>query len=831
MSKLTFHNIRIAWRNLMKYKVQNTIAVLCLAVGMVFSSLTFILTQRTWQYDKQSGGDDPRRVRIELYSQTASLRYFHGDVLRRIYDSNLPSIAFIDVHHPAISQSDCIIDHEGNRHTVFAHWEWISPEHLNYLGLRSAITGKRIPVLKPGDLIMTKGMVERTFGHDVNPIGFNIEYFGPELNPVNFGQARDSASLKPIVDVVETGDWMLVQDKLLIVTDRMKELEKNTGSVLSFLDVILAERKTAEDVRKELQEVVPEFVVSASSLDEFAGAKTKVYTLFSIVGYSVLLIGLFGFLKTQIQLFRLRQREMGLRQCMGAQREQLFALMMWEVAIVFFFVTLLTLALSALLAHYALPIIHNISDNYFYVDMTRTFSTELWICLLTFLATSVIAALSVRRVITTPLSEVAGKSHRTSTRGRSLLIILQMLVCQTFVFLVCFFASLLCFPGSVIDSKLQIPDKKDALKSCIVTDPDQWEFEFLDSLSNLQHIAGTTHMACALFRQDLPQGAQPDPVAVRGLQEDADGNRYYEYGVLLTDEHLFDLLDLDFLPLDAAHANDPGVAFLVPVFAPVERAEALCHKFGLTREGEREHRVIEKGRQAEKIGAVHLKSLDAMMLFSRTPRFVYICDTSFFLDESSLDPRVWEGFENVCQYFAVNHNLVLKAKPGEYKAAVRELTDVYQKKGRYLVTKAPVKNLYDTCLSDLHVMELLSQLIALMTIVALLCIVLTLYSSVSLDTRGRQKEVAIRKANGAGARQIMWLFGRQYVWQLVVSSILTLLLSLGIGGALYSVQADKQFFFPYICSVITITLVTLLTVGYKIYKVSKLNPAAIIKKE
>jgi hypothetical protein len=96
---------------------------------------------------------------------------------------------------------------------------------------------------------------------------------------------------------------------------------------------------------------------------------------------------------------------------------------------------------------------------------------------------------------------------------------------------------------------------------------------------------------------------------------------------------------------------------------------------------------MEKGRQAEKIGAVQLKSLNEMMLFGLTPRLVYICDTSFFLEHSTIAWRVWEGFENACQYFEVKHNLVLKAKPGDYKAAVQELTDVYRKKGRYLVTK------------------------------------------------------------------------------------------------------------------------------------------------
>ena len=42
---------------------------------------------------------------------------------------------------------------------------------------------------------------------------------------------------------------------------------------------------------------------------------------------------------------------------------------------------------------------------------------------------------------------------------------------------------------------------------------------------------------------------------------------------------------------------------------------------------------------------------------------------------------------------------------------------------------------------------------------------------------------------------------------------------------------NKDVLLPYLIAILVVAIVTLLTVGYKIYKVSQLNPATIIKKE
>ena len=123
------------------------------------------------------------------------------------------------------------------------------------------------------------------------------------------------------------------------------------------------------------------------------------------------------------------------------------------------------------------------------------------------------------------------------------------------------------------------------------------------------------------------------------------------------------------------------------------------------------------------------------------------------------------------------------------------------------------------------------QILIALTVVAVLCIVLTLYSSVSLDTRRRQKEVAIRKAHGADTRQILWLFAKPYIWQLIVSSLISLLLVNVFAYIIEEIIINKDVVQPYLISILVVALVTLLTVGYKIYIVSQLNPATIIKKE
>ena len=48
---MVFHNIKIAWRNLLKYKWQTSVSILSLTVGMVCFALSALWLRYETQYD------------------------------------------------------------------------------------------------------------------------------------------------------------------------------------------------------------------------------------------------------------------------------------------------------------------------------------------------------------------------------------------------------------------------------------------------------------------------------------------------------------------------------------------------------------------------------------------------------------------------------------------------------------------------------------------------------------------------------------------------------------------------------------------------------------
>ena len=804
--ELKMHNIRIAWRNLMKYKVQNTISVFCLAVGMVFFSMTFISTYRTWQDAMQHSGDS-RRIKVRLFQKNCRL-IIGPDLLQRIDGSHLPSIDFIDINESAANTVTTFVNPDGKRYRVRTDWRWISPEHLHYLGLRSAITGKRIPVLKPGDMIMTKGMRARTFGQEVNPVGFTIDWSDLYSHPCS------DSTRNVVIDVVDMGDWLFNEDRMFVVTDLLKEsLHSWEGSYgMSELDIILAKGKTDADLKRELQKALPKYEVEI--LSKKSGRSVLSIGLLLLVGSSVLLVGLFGFLKMQIQLFRLRQREIGLRQCMGARWGQLFGMLIWEVLIIFFFVTPLTLLLTYLLAEGFEPVLHYMNpDGFVAIDLQRIYVTELGLCVGVFVVTSLIAAFSVRKVVVRPLCEVVGKSQRKLTRSYNLLIVLQMVICLI----------LFSLPMSLIYKYKNVSPSekhtraekfmkdynmeegfKEVWEYCMVTDNDQWSFELLDTLQHLQHVEGVTHFASTHYSRYLKEGEEADNV-----NWDENNQRYVKCGVVLTDKYFFDLLDLKLVR--SATGKQCESEGLVPVYQGMPNGDKL-----------------------KKLGYVKLKPLTIFTWESESlPEAIYVCDTAFFLQHRDLTLRVWEELGDAFKNWGVKHNIIFKAKPDEYEDAVKELADLYPNLGSYTTVDVPVDNLAEKCYHMLYMISLIFSIVVVIFFVSLLCMVLTLYSSVSLDTRGRLREVAIRKANGAGMSQIMWLFGKQYVRHLAISSIISSVIVLICYVAMANSYNGSfcDFVVPHLYAILFVALVTLLTVGFKIYRVSKLNPATVIKKE
>ena len=117
---------------------------------------------------------------------------------------------------------------------------------------------------------------------------------------------------------------------------------------------------------------------------------------------------------------------------------------------------------------------------------------------------------------------------------------------------------------------------------------------------------------------------------------------------------------------------------------------------------------------------------------------------------------------------------------------------------------------------------------------AAVCLAITLmgvYAAITLDTRQRRKEVAIRKINGAGVKQIIWLFARTYLWigGLTAAAAFPLLY-----GFMDWWSGMYNTFFHYgprfwLGILLAVMAVTALTVVHHIVRIARLNPADVVK--
>ena len=179
-----------------------------------------------------------------------------------------------------------------------------------------------------------------------------------------------------------------------------------------------------------------------------------------------------------------------------------------------------------------------------------------------------------------------------------------------------------------------------------------------------------------------------------------------------------------------------------------------------------------------------------------------------------------------------NNFVIVKAKPHKYDKVWKEVEALFSLEGgynggHYRQVKAPMQNYFDLMFRKALWMELIQMIVLTLTFVTLLSIVLTTFSSASLDTRLRWREVSIRRACGASRWQIVWLFGRWYLLMLLVSILITLPIYRLV---VYFIVSEKVvpngwgLYVPYVVSVIIVALVTLLAVGQKIYRVSLPRP-------
>ncbi|MBR6699565.1 MAG: ABC transporter permease [Bacteroidaceae bacterium] len=821
-----FHHLKTAWRNLLKYKVQNAISIACLAVGVVCFAITVLFVSnyaRNIYFNVFDDGiatfycyDVPCSKWEEAVKQGKVERAkLDAKFINRMIEMNLP--AFKEYHGSRASIEKAFSFDDGTeQHKLCDAWlKYTSPNYLHYLWYRSAITGKRIPQLQEGDVLISDVLSEQLFGKGTDPRGFTL------LDEIDGSQHI-------IRDVVNVAERFENFESNAIYYIKRNIIDGEVAIQVGTFGLEIAEGYTKEELLKQLQAAFPEYTITMPDLSltlKHSIVNIGMILVILILGGSVLTIGLMGFMKMELQIFSLRAREMALRRTMGAKPRQLFMLLAIEVLIVFALTALGAVALTSFLAEYAIPIVRNLNKDILF-DVALIMRTELWLAVITFVLAMLMAYVSVHRQLHAPVGLRVGRSQSVNTKGQSFMLGTQFVVSMILTYAV--LGAFLAFSIIEKDENGGIKDNpsiyKDVIKAhlgLVHIAPD-----FVQELSlnpDVEDVAFCIWSACQT------DGTNRDETLVRNycnfmLPEDIVNS--YGYSYLASGENLIDQLQIEVtpnLPSDTAvHKN------YTAIYARTEQAERLRRKWNLDVSRDAVTRPLYQQRSYTLIGyAPCIKGYRSK--FPATPSY-------WMLDEEVNWKDFTEGRER--SDFGCETFYYIFPKDGKYNKVKDAITEIYREAQPGYMNEPPIQDLYEEWFKGVRMIDMMRQLCLILVIVSILCIVASVYSAIALESRGRQKEVALRKIHGAHTRDIILLFGKYYLRLLAISAVIVSIISSAVITVVHvynpdsGIKNDLPWLILYlILAILIVVAVTLLTISHKIWKVSKIHPAEVVKKE
>ena len=842
------HNLKTAWRNLLRYKVQNIISIACLAVGVVCFAVVF-----------QVGSADLKEMYYTKYDTGRPVFHFY-EMTEEEYKNYTPSAENnFESEPPKMYITDSFVEKLYNlelpaMHELHGYDSWLieakfedgtdidktcytgtitcSPRFFHYQKYRSAITGQIIPELNEGEILITDQLRDQVYGKDVDPRGFHVSgsLTKEEINGV----------ISDVLNTKERSNRILNKD--IILCHKNFIVKNNLAFFKQYAQIELNEGYTAEDMHEQLASAFPEYYVKLQQPD-FDWQTFSILGIVFLLGGSVLLIGVTGFLKMQLQLFGLRSREMALRRTMGAKPRHLYGLLMAEIVLVFALTALVTSFITIQLVHNALPIIQSVNEN-FVIDTNQLVDTCLWICLVTLAGSIVVVICSVYRQVHSPVGMRVGRSGSPRTIGQSIMICIQFIISMLLTFAVLGAFYIL---NELADAKYGgVEEDKAPYRNVIMTDLWTMDEKFPGFKDKLMQTGLVEHIGKYYYSSGHTYGTEYDKelfVRTR-LMLNENGDTIYGVGVLTTDEETLDLLKVK---ITAEKPTDEKLqAVTCALYVRSEEVERLREKWNLPISSDVQTRNLYRNNDYTLIGY-------AMSLMgSRTDSYgvpsYWVIEPDAYREET-----VWcVQIPNIKTYGPTDHYLIFP-KEGKYNEVKEAITDMYREVKPDDMNPLNVNDLYETWFKEIRLIEMMRKLCFMLVVVSILCIMASVYSAISLESRGRQKEVALRKIHGAHTRDIIHLFGNYYLRLLGISALVVSVVSLPFIITLvnnanlmtemalathnmnYGNSLDTtdwiMILLYLLLSILIVASITLLTIGNKIYRVSQINAAEVVKKE
>lgn len=794
------HFIKVAWRSLWHYRMQSAISILGLSVGLLCFGFCLYIVRYIYSTNECFPNHN-RIYEILLHEQDDSGEHFLGLPAVAVPEMERFALSGIELYTTVFYRDDWQnmgVESEGG--TVYPYRVRSMEVDKNFADVFSCqfVYGDRQTAFSiPNAVVLTRSVAKKMFGEG-NPVGEKIRGYIDEwrMEADEGSNVFVSYTVTAVIEDVPENttlsywgklDLFFCNDSRGVLTNRRIQLSMSgcrtyalcrPGTDLKNVNRQIREKNITFNYYSMHDGTVTFLPMGKVEINDLLSA--LVWVLIS-VGALILLAALLNFYVFIIGQFLNREQEFAVRKSVGSDVYHLFGLLFSEITMILVLVLLVLFCLTEWICS-----VNGLQLYDWYLPLEKgVLMVQLFQYVgIVFILNIVIAVLAVWRIERMNMQKAFRKSSKRYVRNTVLAV--QVFICFLFM-------------GSAVVLKMQTDKMSGSIFSSLTTEQKKSIFSV-----SLEHPYLVDNRAVIIdkFRK---------LAHVEDVLESEDEITTSIWTFIHTA-----------LPASRDNSIDVGCMEVGPHFPRF---------FQL---------AVTRGREPLYEGEVLINSL----LAESRDQLEVGCSVYDYFGNAYRISGIVEPFYRNQHKATIDHILIrcvkpennrfcyIKATSGQQAAVLQAIDQVLSE---FFPKSMPplVRSLQEEIDQRQQLENSLKRFISFLSVVSLIITLLGIYSAVTLDTRRREKEVAIRKINGAGVWDLIWIFGRFYCGVLVGVAVLVLpILIFGFRLWLdeYAVSVSLGWIFMLVLF-LSMALFIAMTVIFKILRVVRLNPADVLKNE
>lgn len=792
---MLLHNLKVALRNILKYKVQTLGSILSLAIGMVTLATvhSFLQNFRMVSINHEPYYDRVYNLQFDSIQkrQSENSIRINGDIVRAVKANGGPRCIEQGPYAPngRLTGGWAEFTLSGKtRRKMQLKAVPLDRHFSNFVGIRSAITGEKIKVLGPHDAIINEKQAKQIFG-DKNPVGASIRL------TKNYGNYQ--LRLVDVYQDLSLTELDMSSSALFYSPCELEDMDSDQFFAVN-LYVVLKEGCTPQQLKAEVNGRLKPLGLKVKTeklkdrLSEEYSSVAIACSITYLIGSLILLAAIIGFLRMQTQLFWMRRREISLRITNGATRLQLFSMFATEVVMIVLGAYFVAVLMGSWICDYlARPQFAEITSELGTISHLYLYSLVIGLVVMMLCLAIIWVVLSRICKHTQALESGMRRSHNHWFRNTMLGV--QVMISMFFLGVT---FCLLCWVGKMADFN-HIPDDERAYKQSLFLQTNAAENgqRLRDKLIHLPQVERWIPYGCGFWQ--LNELAENEEFSKAAWQDNSYVISHYKIQTASDTSYLdFFKIKVNWKP----KANRKKCILVNEELYKYMRQYHVAPNDILTVDEMDSYQIAGTFQSIPYQGSM------------RTDIYSFIV----------IDPK---------NAYDAKH-YILVAKPGEYKEMQIAVDRIIQKL-EPAVVKPMASNLRDYMVLEMLALEILQNIAWILAIVSLAICLISIFSTVMLDTQTRKKEVAIRKVNGALTKDITKLFGRTYLVITLIAMVFAVVAML-----LFHIVLSQMFDMVEINPGFPISLSVVIVIGFiaaiiacQVRKIMKVDPSEILVKE